>query len=130
MSEVHRSVDLPYELDDVWDALTDNEQLAEWLETDVELDPRPGGDVRTPERQGVVEESEPGRRLVFRWWPVAGGAREASTVELDLQEIPGGTRLTVVEWQSASPIHVNFATRKRTVPFGFHPPRAMVGTRR
>jgi uncharacterized protein YndB with AHSA1/START domain len=51
----------------------------------------------------VVEQVQPGRRLAFRWHPGAVDPavdyeREPMTlVEFVLEEIPGGTRVTVIE---------------------------------
>ena len=55
------------------EALTDPEQLTEWLAEDAELDLRPGGDLAVrvdgEERGGFIEEVEAPRRLVFWWGP-------------------------------------------------------------
>lgn len=69
-----------------------------------ELPLRPGGegsfywehlDVATPV---TVEAVEPPTRFAYRWEP--GGSSDGgptTLVEFDLEEIPGGTRLTLVE---------------------------------
>lgn len=84
--------------DEVWDALTDPERLSEWLGGDVEVEPRPGGDltVRDGEdvRTGFVEEADPGRRLSF-WWSREG--EDATRVELELEELAEGTSVRVTE---------------------------------
>ena len=53
--EVTREVVLEAPLDEVWDALTDPEQLEEWFSEDGE------------ERELVVEEVEQGRRVAYTW---------------------------------------------------------------
>ena len=62
--QVERTVELPVDPDAVWEALTDDELLAEWLGDDASLEPVPGGGVSVSEedgpRRGVVEEAEPG----------------------------------------------------------------------
>ena len=42
--EVEREIMFPAEPDEVWEALTEPERLEEWFATEVELDPRPGGE--------------------------------------------------------------------------------------
>jgi uncharacterized protein YndB with AHSA1/START domain len=101
--EVKRDIVLPQSPDDVWAALTEADRLEEWFANEVELDPEPGGvgtfrwddgDVR----HAVVEEVVPFERFAFRW--------DESRVVIELEEIPSGTRVTVVEspgggWTSA-----------------------------
>lgn len=98
--QVERSVELPAEPDEVWEALTDDELLAEWLGDGASLDPTPGGGVSVSEddgvRRGVVEEVDEGRRLSFTWWP-DGDPGAASRVSFDLVTVPAGTRVLVVE---------------------------------
>src|SRR6478609_5626118 len=74
MSDVTRDITLPVEPDEAWEALIE-----------------PGW---------IVEEAEPGERLVFWWWaadergvPDTAGSR----VAFELDPIPGGTRVTVRE---------------------------------
>jgi uncharacterized protein YndB with AHSA1/START domain len=98
---ITRSVELAAQVDDVWEALTSPEQLSGWLDGDVEVDVRPGGEGVIVEPDGFVrslrvEEVEPARRLALQWWP-EDGSGPASTVEMDLQPTPGGTRLVVTE---------------------------------
>ena len=99
-ARITRSVELDASADDVWRALTEPELLADWLDV-VELDIRPGGDGLIVERDGAVrrarvDEVEPARRLALCWWP-EDGSGPASTVELDLEETPSGTRVVVTE---------------------------------
>lgn len=101
--EVQRRVVLPATADELWEALTDSEQLSEWFGAEVELDPRPGGDGAFVAddgevRRARVEEVEPGRRLAFRWWPEHGGEGAATRVELVVEDGgDGASVLTVVE---------------------------------
>jgi uncharacterized protein YndB with AHSA1/START domain len=76
---VARDITLPVEPDEAWEALTDPELLAEWLGAD---------------REAVLEEAEPGERLVFWWWEAD---EPGSRVELRLVAVPDGTRVTVTE---------------------------------
>lgn len=98
---VTRSVDLDAVVDDVWEAVTTPELLSGWLDGDVDIDVRPGGSGVLVEPDGTVrrmriDEVDPARRLRLSWWP-EDGSSPASTVELDLHPVPGGTRLVVTE---------------------------------
>ena len=98
--EVTREVELPAPPDEIWEALTDPERLEEWFATEVELEVRTGGlgifrwgngETRT----AVVEEVDPPHRFGFRWTDVDDAAE--SEVRFELEETPGGTRVTVRE---------------------------------
>lgn len=98
---VHRAVVLPVSRQRAWEAITDPDELSRWLADEVELEPHDGGaavfrweDGGT--RVGVVEECAEHRRLAFRWSDADSGGEE-SLVELTLDDVEGGTRLTVVE---------------------------------
>jgi uncharacterized protein YndB with AHSA1/START domain len=93
--EVTRELVLPVPPDEVWDALTDPEQLEEWFANDVELDPRPGGNGvfrwdDGDERRATVLVVEPRQRLVLDW-------DDEGEVEFTLEEVEEGTRLLVRE---------------------------------
>ena len=80
--------------EEVWEALTDEDRLAEWFANDVELEAEPGGEGtfrwdNGEVRRAVVEEVVPLERFTFTW--------DDSRVEIELEEIPAGTRVTVVE---------------------------------
>lgn len=99
-TRITRSVELEASTDEVWRALTEPALLADWLDV-VELDVRPGGDGLIVEPDGAirrarVDEVLPARRLALCWWP-EDGSGPASTVELDLEETPAGTRVVVTE---------------------------------
>ncbi len=104
---VHRAVVLPVSRERAWDAVTDPAQLAAWLADEVELDPRAGGAASFrwddgQARVGVVEECAEQRRLAFRWWDEDDRDGEESLVELTLDEVEEGTRVTVVEVRTAA----------------------------
>ena len=101
--EVTREIVFPTSPDEVWQALTDPEQLEEWFANDVELDPRPGGAGvfrwdDGEERRATVIVAEPRERLVFDW-------DDEGEVEFVVEEIEEGTRLRVretsPEWSTA-----------------------------
>ena len=93
---IFREIVLPAPREEVWEALTEPERLADWFANDVDLDLRPGGGAsfrwsNGEERSATVTEVEPGRRLAFEWEDDEG------EVEFTLDDDADGTRLTVVE---------------------------------
>jgi len=108
MDVVVREVMVPAPPAEVWPVLTDSDEMSTWFGADTEIDARPGGRgvfrwADGTERPAVVEEVESERRLAFRWLPfqrTAGGdvvAVPSTRVEITLDEVPGGTRVRVVE---------------------------------
>jgi uncharacterized protein YndB with AHSA1/START domain len=89
--------------DEVWEALTDEDRLEEWLAPEVELDPFEGGEISVRDgddrRTGTVETVEEGERFAFTWSRPGEGE---SFVEFTIEALPGGTRLTVVETPTRS----------------------------
>ncbi|MFL6021012.1 MAG: SRPBCC domain-containing protein [Gaiellaceae bacterium] len=90
-----REIVFPVTPDEVWEALTDPEQLEEWFANDVELDATEGGEGvfrwdDGEERRATVVEATPPERLVLDW-------DDDGTVELTLEEVEQGTRLLVRE---------------------------------
>ncbi|HEY1330901.1 MAG TPA: SRPBCC domain-containing protein [Actinomycetota bacterium] len=101
--EVRRGIVLPARREEVWDALTDPERLADWFGGVVSIEPRPRGrvTVREPggtERRGVVVAAGRPYRLVVEW--EASPGRPATRVEFVLEDDPSGTTLTVTEGPS------------------------------
>jgi uncharacterized protein YndB with AHSA1/START domain len=84
--------------EEVWEALTDEDRLAEWLAPDVELDPFEGGEISVGDgadrRTGTVETMEESERFAFTWSRPGEGE---SFVEFTLEPLPAGTRVRVVE---------------------------------
>jgi uncharacterized protein YndB with AHSA1/START domain len=84
--------------DEVWEALTDEDRLEEWLAPEVELDPTEGGEITVrdgdDERIGTVETLEENERFAFTWSRPGEGE---SFVEFTIEALPGGSRVTVVE---------------------------------
>jgi uncharacterized protein YndB with AHSA1/START domain len=84
--------------EEVWEALTDEDRLEEWLAPDVELDPVEGGEIAVrdgdDERTGTVETVEEEERFAFTWSRPGEGE---SFVEFTIEALPGGSRVTVVE---------------------------------
>ena len=101
--EVTREIVFPASPDEVWEALTEADQLEEWFANDVEFDPRPGGAGifrwdDGEERRATVVVADPGERLVLDW-------DEEGEVEFVVEELEDGTRLfvreTSPEWSTA-----------------------------
>jgi uncharacterized protein YndB with AHSA1/START domain len=84
--------------EEVWEALTDEDRLEEWLAPEVELDPVEGGEIAITDgderRTGTVETVEEEERFAFTWTRPGEGE---SFVEFTIEALPGGTRVTVVE---------------------------------
>jgi uncharacterized protein YndB with AHSA1/START domain len=84
--------------DEVWEALTNEDRLEEWLAPDVELDPVEGGEIAVrdgdDQRNGTVETVEENERFAFTWSRPGEGE---SFVEFTIEALPGGSRVTVVE---------------------------------
>jgi uncharacterized protein YndB with AHSA1/START domain len=98
---VTRSVDLDAKPAEVWDALTEEALLAEWLAEEVEIEAEPGGAIVCryadgEERRGEIELVEEAERLAWSWWREDGEG--PSRVELVLDAVADArTRLTVIE---------------------------------
>ena len=96
----------------VWQALTDVQQLGEWFHVRMSGEVVPGARLSGPITypgyehatfEAVVERVEPERHISWRWspHPVEPGmdyTNEPTTlVTFDLEDVDGGTKLTVVE---------------------------------
>ena len=75
--EVTREVVVEAPVEEVWEALTEREQLEEWFSEDGE------------ERELVIEEVETRRRVAY--------TREDGEVAIELEEVEKGTRVVVTE---------------------------------
>ena len=96
----------------VWRALANAEEFGAWFGMKLEGDFAPGGRVRgqitLPVHGQVtieiaIERMDPETRMAYRWhpYPVGRGVDYSSEpttlVEFQLEEVAGGTRLTVIE---------------------------------
>src|SRR6266545_4605774 len=95
---VERETQVEASPEEVWEALTDEDRLEEWLAPEVELDPTEGGEISVrdgdDERTGTVETVEEGERFAFTWSRTGEGE---SFVEFTIEALPGGSRVIVVE---------------------------------
>jgi uncharacterized protein YndB with AHSA1/START domain len=125
MELVEREIIVPATPAEVWPAVTRSAEVPVWFGADAELDARPGGRgvFRWPdgtERHALVEAVEPERRLTFRWLPLHRMPDEAVTivpstrVEIALDEVPGGTRVRVVERPASSVGRPRVLSARRT----------------
>ena len=114
LTPVEREVVVPAPPEQVWPAVTEAEEISAWFGAEVELDARPGGRGAArwadgTERPLVVEDVEPGQRLAFRWLPFQRTAEgrvvpvPSSRVEIELDAVPEGTRIRVVERPAFGP---------------------------
>lgn len=101
VSEISVDVDLLHPAPRVWRALTDPRLLAEWF-MDIDVEPRrgaagrayPGGAAGYPGPFDVeVADVRPERAIFLRW----RGDQLHAEVRWELEEIPGGTRLRLVQ---------------------------------
>lgn len=96
----------------VWAALTQPEQLSQWFEPMAYVDLRIGGEIRFGREQlsGKIEVVEPPHRFAFHWHAATAEANPSLPVtqtlnmleEFTLEDLPGGTRLTLVQSGFAS----------------------------
>lgn len=97
---MERTQDFDVPAEELWEAVTDPEQMG-WLGDEISLDVRPGGTGRITD-DGEIREirvdtvDDPGHRLSFRWWP-EGDEDMASRVDLIVVPRPPGSRLVVRE---------------------------------
>jgi uncharacterized protein YndB with AHSA1/START domain len=87
---VERELVVPETAEEVWRSLSE----PDWLGADAGIELRPSGDMRAGDRTGFVEEADAPHRLVF-WWSAPN--EEASRVELELDDVEGGTRIRITE---------------------------------
>src|SRR5215211_2176075 len=109
--------------EEVWEALTDEDRLEEWMAPEVELDPVEGGEISVRDgddhRTGTVETLEENERFAFTWSRPGEGE---SFVEFTIEALPGGSRVTVVETPTSSAA-TNSAAGSTAVAFGGWGPR-------
>ncbi len=99
VTEVRREARFEASAGELWEAITDERLLAEWLADEVELDPVPGTEARFEvdgeERRGLVLRVEEERSIAWTW---DRPGEPPSEVELTVDAVADGTsRLVVVE---------------------------------
>ncbi len=109
---IEKEIVLPAPRERVWRALTDVREFNQWFGVALTAPFAPGAVVSrqlaSPEYQHLtmtvwVEEMVSGRRFSFRWHPYAieegidYSAEPTTLVSFTLEDVEGGTRLTIVE---------------------------------
>lgn len=99
---IERQMTFPTSRHEVWAAITEPEQISKWFGVEAELVLRPGGEGSfrwdDVEVRVTVEEVSAPSRFSYRWEPSQTPSGGPTTlVEFELEEIEGGTRLTLVE---------------------------------
>jgi uncharacterized protein YndB with AHSA1/START domain len=94
LPEIERSVEVPADLDEVWEQIIDGDLAEEWM--GVRVEPRRGGEVTVPDRDviGTVEDVVPGESITWSWREIDG---DPSQVTIALEPTETGTRVTIVE---------------------------------
>jgi uncharacterized protein YndB with AHSA1/START domain len=100
---VQREIVIAAPRDVVWACWTDPARLVAWMGRTASIELVPGGPVRIEYANGAVMlgtvvEVDPPRRLVFTWgWedPDEAVRPGVSRVEVDLDVMPGGTRVAL-----------------------------------
>ncbi len=105
--DITKTIDIKAPASKVWAALTEADLIAQWFGDTAELDATPGGvGMFAWKEHGhgpfrvLVERADKPKTLIYRWAreanvdPVPGNS---TVVRFDLDEIEGGTRLTLVE---------------------------------
>ncbi|WP_099020404.1 SRPBCC family protein [Mycolicibacterium palauense] len=104
--DITRTVEIHAPARRVWAALTDPAKIALWFGDTAEFDARPGGRAVFGWREhggdfhARVERVDEPRTLVYRWardFGVDPAPGNSTLVRFELEEIAGGTRLTVIE---------------------------------
>ncbi|HZQ35120.1 MAG TPA: SRPBCC domain-containing protein [Dehalococcoidia bacterium] len=96
---VERSIEIAASVDVVWELLSTQEGLRQWLTPNIEIDVRLGGAYRLVEPEanqmisGRVLELVPKQRLTLSWFEEGGDWRQPTRKSFVLTPIPGGTRV-------------------------------------
>src|SRR5262249_23600419 len=109
---IEKTVELKAPVSRVWRALTDHREFGTWFRVHVDGPFVPGqiarGQIAYPgyehlRWEAVIQKMEPERLVSFTWQPYSVDPNQdysgepPTLVEFTLQEIPGGTRLHIVE---------------------------------
>lgn len=99
---IERRLTLAAPRERVWASLTNAAELSKWFAPKVDLELVVGGsavfhwDEQGVTAHGVVEEIEEPTRFAYRWEASHGGGK-TTRVEFQLEEVEGGTQLTLFE---------------------------------
>ena len=95
---VERSIEIAASVDVVWELLTTQAGLRQWLAPSIAIDPRVGGAYRLVEAEnqvisGHVLELVPKQRLTLSWLEEGGDWLRPTRNTFVLTPVPGGTRV-------------------------------------
>lgn len=96
---VERSIEIAASVDVVWELLSTQDGLRQWLTPNIEIDVRPGGAYRLvgPEGSQVISgrvlDLVPRQRLTLSWFEEGGDWLQPTRKTFVLTPIPGGTRV-------------------------------------
>lgn len=106
---IERVVTLPVSRDRAWRAITEPAEISRWFMACTIPELRAGADFTFKSARGRIEAVEPPRRFAYSWHPGSEQHEEMPLAELPLtlvefilEEIAGGTRLTLIETGFAS----------------------------
>ena len=102
MDTVTRTAVLDAPIERVWQAITEGDALAAWLDSSVDIDVRPGGVGRVGSRSVLVTEVDDGRHLSMLWWDEADGV--VTSVDFTISPLVTGTEFTVTERLTGGPV--------------------------
>lgn len=96
------SVDIEADIEHVWRALTTDSGLEAWMGQGSFIGADAGDEIYVNDptsgdpKRGVLEQVLPEERLVYSWWS-EGSPDQVSEVEISVETVETGTRVTVVE---------------------------------
>jgi uncharacterized protein YndB with AHSA1/START domain len=98
---IERHTTMPVSTEELWEALTDPDLVEDWFGGTVVWTLEPGGELHVNEddgtqREGSVDEVNPGRLLRFTWWPT-GDEDRRSEVTYVIEPDEAGSLLTITE---------------------------------
>jgi uncharacterized protein YndB with AHSA1/START domain len=121
--------DLKHPIEKVWDALTNNSAIKEWLADDGDIELREGGRVRLKDHEidSTIVDLDPPRVIEYGW---RGPHYDGGTVRWELQPTESGTRLELTHRVDVmSPEKAEeFKQRMPDLPEGWEPlPSTLAG---
>lgn len=109
IDSIQKIIDLPVDLPRAWRAISTAEDIQNWFSDHAKFESKVGAEIEFEwddygKKYGRVEIIEPPNRFGFRWLAGEPGSKDvpltdnnSTLVVMELDEIPGGTRLTVTE---------------------------------
>ncbi|WP_171016906.1 SRPBCC family protein [Pseudalkalibacillus caeni] len=101
MEKIQRFIDIKAGLQEVWELISSQEGMRQWISTDMEIDARVGGKyrVKNPEENqmicGEVLEILPMESISLSWFELGSDWMNPTKVTFRLEEIANGIRVHV-----------------------------------